>query len=302
MPRPPSDRLLAAVEGGGTKFVCAVGHGPDAIVDRVRIPTTTPDETLARVIDFLAPHRPVAVGVGMFGPLVLDESAGERRGSTSKTPKPGWDHVPVRARLEEALAAPVVVDTDVNAAALAESLFGDPPGLDPLVYLTVGTGIGGGVVVGGKPLHGLMHPEVGHVRVPPMPLADGTFDPFAGVCPFHGRCLEGMASGTALNARVGGGAEGLAEDHPAWELEARYLAHGLAALVLILSPRRIVLGGGVMANAHLFPRIRRALSDELAGYVDHPALTPIGLDHYVVPSRFDAPGLAGAFALAGTAV
>jgi fructokinase len=193
---------------------------------------------------------------------------------------------------------PVFLDTDVNGAALAEWLWGAAQGCDPALYLTVGTGIGGGAVVGGRTLRGLMHPEMGHVPVPRLSWPGGAPDEYAGSCPFHGGCLEGMAAGPALLGRLGAPAETTGPDHPIWELEAGYLAQGLAAMALILSPQRIVLGGGVFQQPHLLPRVRRRLSEALAGYVLRAEVTT-GIDSYVVTPHFgqDA-GLMGAFALA----
>jgi len=297
MSAPPSEGpLLGAVEGGGTKFVCAVGRGPDDIVEQVRFETRGPDETLGRAIEFLRPHAPSKIGVAMFGPLELSPDAGEGYGAMLGTPKPGWAGAPVRARLAAALGAPVAIDTDVNAAALGEQRWGAARGADPVVYVTVGTGVGGGVVVHGRPVHGLMHPELGHLPMPRLADASGAPDPFEGACPFHGRCLEGLASGTALAARLGDPSATPASD-PVWELVAGYVAHGLAAAVLLLSPERIVIGGGVMERQpHLLPRVRRRLREVLAGYVARPELDE-GLDAYVVPPRFEHAGLAGAFAL-----
>ena len=232
--------LFGAIETGGSKVICAVGTGPDDIRDRIRIPTTTPSETLAEVTEFLLRHHretPLAsVGVGSFGPLDL------RRGSptygyVAATPKPGWPYANLLGPIRKALNLPVALDTDVNAAALGEHRWGAGVGLDSLVYITVGTGIGGGAVVAGRPLHGASHPEMGHGRIP----HDREVDPFEGFCPYHVDCLEGLASGPAMEARWGLTADALPEDHPAWDLEAGYLAAGIANIVLILSPHRIVM-------------------------------------------------------------
>jgi fructokinase len=299
--RSEASALYGAVEGGGTKFVCAVGHDPEHIVARTRIDTTTPDETLGRVAAFLAgaaAGRPLAaVGVACFGPLELDPRS-PRAGSMLATPKPGWSGAPIVAPLRDRLGVPVRLDTDVNGAALAEWRWGVGQGRDPLLYLTVGTGIGGGVVINGRPLHGLLHPEMGHLLLPRLAFADGTPDTFAGVCPFHGACLEGLAAGPAIQARLGLPPEQAPDHHPVWELEAGYLALALAAYVLILSPQRLIVGGGVLQQGDLLPRVRRRLREALAGYVDRPEVTT-ALDDYVVAPHFgqDA-GLAGAFALA----
>lgn len=289
--------MVGAIEGGGTKFLCAVGHGPDDVVDRIRIHTSTPDETLARVVEFLRPHAPSAVGVGMFGPLELRRSD-PRYGSTLATPKPHWNDVPVRARLAEALGCEVFLDLDVNAAALAEARWGAARGADPAVYVTVGTGIGGGAVVHGKPLHGLMHPEMGHVPVPRLPLANGELDPMPCACPFHAWCLEGVAAGGALRRRLGRDPASVPADDPVWDLTARYLAHGMAAVTMVLSPERLVLGGGVMEHAGLRDRVREHLRTVLGGYVARPELGDQMEGWLVAPALAD-PGLAGAFALAG---
>jgi fructokinase len=293
--------LYGAVEGGGTKFVCAAGRGPDRIVRRTRIDTTTAAETMAQVADFFADvsrDAPLAaVGVACFGPIEIDP-ARDGYGSLLPTPKPGWSGAPIVASLVERLGVPVALDTDVNGAALGEWRWGAAHGADPAVYLTVGTGIGGGAVVDGRPLHGLLHPEMGHIPIPRQRWPDGRLDDFAGVCPFHGDCFEGMASGPALQARLAGRAAETPPDDPVWEVEAAYLAAALATYVLVLSPRRIVLGGGVMQQEHLLPRVRRYLQQRLATYVPRTELAG-AIDGYVVTPRFgqDA-GLAGAFALA----
>lgn len=289
--------LLGAIEGGGTKFLCAVGHGPDGWIDRIRIPTSDPDETLGRVVEFLRPHAPAAVGVGMFGPLELRPSVPES-GSTLATPKPGWNGVPVRARLADALGCPVHLDLDVNAAALAEARWGAARGADPAVYVTVGTGIGGGAVVHGRPLHGLLHPEMGHVPVPRLALASGELDPMPCVCPFHAWCLEGVAAGWALRHRLGRDPSSAPVDDPIWDLTARYLAHGMAAITLVLSPERLVLGGGVMEHAGLRDRVREHLRTVLGGYVARPEIGD-DMERWLVAPALTDPGLVGAFALAG---
>jgi len=302
--QPRGPKLFAAIEGGGTKFVVSVGRGLGQEHVRTRIATTTPDETIDAILAFLAPHRAqlIAVGVGMFGPLELNAQAGNAYGGTLATPKPGWSHVPMRARLAATLRVPVAVDTDVNAAAIAESRRGALLGADPGVYLTVGTGIGGGVAVGGKPIHGLLHPELGHLIPPTLRGPDGKRDDFEGVCPFHGHCVEGLASGTAIRARTGKGAEELRSDHPVWPLVAGYLAHLLHACVLVVSPQRIAIGGGVVKSPHLLPRVRQALGALLAGYVPRTAVVR-ELDRYLVtPGLGDDAGLAGAYMLASDAL
>jgi fructokinase len=291
-----------AVEGGGTKFVCAVGTGPGRILARTRIETTTPEATLRQVCDFLARKAEevplAAVGVACFGPLELDPGAPEF-GSMLATPKPGWSGAPIREPIRERLGVPVVVETDVNGAALGEWRWGAARGCDPVLYLTVGTGIGGGIVLGGRPLHGLLHPEMGHIPLPRLTWPDGRLDDFPGTCPFHGACFEGLASGPALAARCGGTSpEALDPEHPVWELEAGYVASALATYVLVLSPQRIVVGGGVTQSGHFLARVRRRLPQVLAGYVKRPQVNT-DVDSYVVAPRFgQEAGLIGALALA----
>jgi len=293
--------LVAGIEAGGTKFVCAVGTGPDDIRAETRVPTTTPAETLDRVLRFFhdqqAAHGALeAIGIGSFGPVDL-HPASARFGHITSTPKAGWADTDLVGPLGAAFGVPIAFDTDVNAAAIGEWRWGAGQGVDSLLYLTVGTGIGGGALVGGRPIHGLVHPEMGHVRVP----HDRAADPFPGVCPFHGDCLEGLASGPALHARWGVAAEALPADHPAWALEARYLALALHDYVCTLSPERIVVGGGVAAPPHLLPRVRRELATQLNGYIQAPEVLD-GLHRYVVaPALGSRSGVLGALAMAEAA-
>jgi fructokinase len=289
--------VVGGLEAGGTKFVCAVGTGPDDVRAEARFATTTPAETLRRAVAFFTEQRAgvplAALGIAAFGPLDLDPRS-PTFGFVTTTPKPGWRDVDLVGPLRQTLDVPVRIDTDVNGAALAEQRWGSGRGVGTLVYVTVGSGIGGGAVIDGRPLHGLVHPEMGHVRLP----HDCERDPFPGICPHHGDCWEGLASAPALAARWGQPAEALPDDHPAWELEARYLALGLASIVLVLSPQRIVLGGGVMHRAALLPRVRTELVATLAGYVRSPALGE-GIDDYVVaPALGERAGVLGALALA----
>ncbi len=289
--------LVGSVEAGGTKFVCAVGTGPDDLRGEERFPTTTPGETLDRVLAYFRAqverHSPLAaVGVGCFGPVDLDAGS-STYGHVTSTPKPGWSGANVVGPLAAGLGVPVGFDTDVNAAALGEGRWGAARGLDTFLYLTVGTGIGGGSVVHGQPLHGLIHPEMGHVRV----IRDPARDPFAGRCPYHGDCLEGLAAGPALEDRWGQAAETLPADHEAWGLEADYLGQALADLVLVLSPQRIILGGGVMEQAHLLPMIRGRVAALLAGYVRAPAILERIDDFIVAPALGHRAGILGGVAL-----
>lgn len=287
--------VYGGIEAGGTNFVCAVGEGPQAIRDETAFSTTTPAETIGQAIRFFEDRsEPIAaLGIGSFGPVDPDP-ASATYGMITTTPKPGWQNVDIRGRIASALGVPVGFDTDVNAAALGEQRWGAAQGIDTFVYLTVGTGIGGGAMVEGRLLHGLVHPEMGHVRIP----HDLDRDPFEGTCPFHGDCLEGLASGPAIKARWGTPGERLPEDHPAWPLEAHYLALGLMAIVCTLSPRRMILGGGVMKRSFLFPMIRSELQDLLNGYIQAAAITE-SIDATVVPPALgDRAGVLGAIALA----
>lgn len=290
-------RLYGGIEGGGTKFVCAVGTGPDDVRAEVRFATTTPEETLRRAVEFFVAqrrHDPLAaVGIGCFGPVDLGPGS-PTYGFVTTTVKAGWTQCDVAGTVARALDLPVGFDTDTNAAALAEQRWGAAQGLDTFVYLTVGTGIGGGLMVGGQLVHGLMHPEMGHIPVP----HDWSQDPFPGVCPFHGDCLEGLAAGPALQARWQRPAEQLPPDHPAWDLEAHYLALALVDYIYIVSPQRIVLGGGVMSQPHLFARLHRAVQRVSNGYIAAPALLD-GIDEYIVPAALGGrAGVLGAMALA----
>jgi fructokinase len=287
----PASHLFGGIEAGGTKFVCAVGETPQTIHASTLIPTTTPDATLSQVIAFLRPYAVQCIGLAAFGPIDLDRRS-PSYGQILPTPKLAWQGCPILDILQAGLGRPVAVDTDVNAAALAELMYGAGQSCDPLVYLTVGTGIGGGAVVQGRPLHGLMHPEMGH-----MLLTRAPGDTLPSGCPFHQDCLEGLASGHAMRLRFGA-PEALPPEHKAWALEAAYLGQALATIAAILSPQRIIVGGGVMHQPHLLPRIREACAQTLHGYL--PRLkTPSDFEAYIVaPGLGDAAGVIGALCLA----
>jgi fructokinase len=295
-------RVLGGIEGGGTKFVCVVGTGPDDIRAELRYPTTTPEATLARAVTFFrdqeARHGAIeALGFASFGPVDPDPTS-PTFGTIRSTPKPGWTGTDVVGALAAALTVPVGFDTDVNGAALGEWCWGAGRGCDPMVYLTVGTGIGGGAVVGGEPIHGLLHPEMGHMRVP-VPESDR----FAGICPFHRTCLEGMASGPAIEARWGRPADRLDDrEDAAVALEARYLGTAIANIVLVLSPRRVVLGGGVMGMTGLLDATRSVLVETLNGYVDVPEIIDRPSDYLVAPGLEARSGVVGALELARRAL
>ena len=285
--------LFGGIEGGGTKYVCAVGRGPGRIEAELRFPTTTPADTLNCAIDFFRRYNLAALGVGSFGPIDPNPDS-PTYGRVLNTPKPHWSQADVVGTLQAALGLPIAFDTDVNAAALAERRWGAAQGLDNLVYVTIGTGIGGGAVVNGQLVHGLLHPEMGHIRPP----HDWERDPFPGVCPFHGDCLEGLAAGPALEARWGQCGEHLPADHPAWALEAEYLAHLCSHLICTLMPQRIILGGGVMEQAQLWPLIRSRVLDQLNGYVQAPAVLERVEELIVPPGLGNQAGVLGALALA----
>jgi fructokinase len=289
--------LCGGIEAGGTKFVCMIAGGPHDIRTEIRFPTTSPEETIGQAIDFFqqqAKALPIqAIGVGTFGPVDLDP-ASPTFGHITTTPKPGWAGTNILGMIQAAFQVPVLLDTDVNAAAWGEYRWGAARDVEPLIYLTVGTGIGGGAIVNGKPMHGLIHPEIGHIRIP----HDRQADAFPGVCPYHGDCFEGLASGPAIKQRWGQAAESLPANHPAWKLEADYVALALANLICSLSPRRIVLGGGVMQQAGLFPAVRQRTRELLAGYIQSPVILE-EIDRYIVPPAFGSrAGAIGAIAMA----
>jgi fructokinase len=290
--------LYGAIEGGGTKFICAVGSGPDDIRGQARLETTTPEETMKHAIGFFKLQEErhgklAAIGFACFGPLDPNPDS-LAYGHILPTPKPGWSNANVVGMLRDSFDVPIAFDTDVNGAALGEGRWGAAQGLDTFIYLTVGTGVGGGAFVEGRLLHGLIHPEMGHI-----PLKhDIQKDPFEGACPFHGDCFEGLASGVAMEKRWKQRAETFDANHPAWELEADYIAQALLSYVMTLSPQRIIIGGGVGSLEHLLPKIQKRTRELINGYVQSPSI----LDHienYIVhPGLGNRSGMLGALALA----
>jgi fructokinase len=286
--------LYGGVETGGSWCVCALGRGPGELVAEEQFPTTDPKTTLGRIADFFRRNTgAVAIGIGSFGPVDLDPTS-PTWGYVTSTPKPGWQRVSVATVLGEQLGVPVAFDTDVAAAAVGEHRWGAGLGVEAVCYLTVGTGIGAGLLRDGEPWHGLVHPEVGHVRIP----RDHERDSFKGSCPVHGDCWEGLASGLAIAERWGTPSEELPDDHPAWPLEADYLALGIVGIVMIASPERVIVGGGVMERRPLLPMTRSRVRDLIAGYLDTPLLGE-QIDAYLVPPRLgDRAGVLGAIAMA----
>lgn len=291
-----TDKVYGGIEAGGTKFVCAIGTGPDDLV-KTRFATTTPDETIGKAIDFFrdqARRKPLAaIGISSFGPLDLDKSS-PTCGSITLTPKEGWSNVDFARRLRRQLDVPVAIDTDVNGAALGEQTWGAARGLDTFIYLTAGTGFGGGGIVNGRLIHGLVHPEMGHIRIP----HDWKKDPYPGSCPYHGDCLEGLACGKAIELRWGEKPEKLPPGHPAWELEANYLALAMNNFICTLSPQRIIIGGGLMKSPDLMPAVRRKVVQLLNGYIHAEAIMK-DIESYIVPPALgDLAGVIGALELA----
>ena len=280
-------RYYGALEAGGTKMVTAVMDEQGKILEREAFPTRTPADTVPPMLAWFRRFPLAAMGIGSFGPLNLNRTS-PGYGRITATPKLAWRDYPLLEAFRSALGIPVGLDTDVNGAAR---------GLESCLYVTVGTGIGGGVILNGRPVHGLAHPEIGHIAVRVAP-----DDPMpGGCCPYHGACLEGMASGPAIEKRWGVPARELPPEHPAWTLESEYLAQLCATAMLSFSPERIILGGGVMHQAFLFPRIRQRTVSLLNGYLSLPA-GDAELEGYIVPPGLgDDSGILGAYLLTRTA-
>lgn len=288
--------LLGSLEAGGTKMVMGVCDEQGRVVRRASCPTRLPQETMRDVIAFFEQERADAIGIASFGPLDLNP-ASPRFGSITNTPKLAWRDYPLYRTLRDALGLPVAIDTDVNGAVLAEVALGAAKGLRSALYLTVGTGLGGGLMVEGRLVHGLIHPEWGH-----MMLARHPEDPLTrGICPYHEHCAEGYASGPAMQARWAVPAQELADDHRAWALEAYYLAQVCVTALMTVSPERIILGGGVMHRRLLYPLVRRQVGALLGGYLASPRLND--LDGFIVPpALYPDSGLVGGALLAKQAL
>lgn len=280
---------IGALEAGGTKMVCAIGDENGTIFEQVSIPTTAPDETLKKIHDYFEDKSLDALGIACFGPIDLNKTS-STYGYITTTPKPGWQHVDIVGAFSD-FDIPIGFDTDVNGSMLGEHTYGAARGIDHSIYITIGTGIGVGVMSGGTLLHGMLHPEAGHILINPRP-----DDPGRSCCPFHTNCFEGLASGPSIEKRWGKSAKELFDQNEVWELEADYIAMALVNMTLTLSPKRIVLGGGVMHQTQLLPLIRQAFEKHLAGYIQTKELKD--LDSYIVLQALDDnQGLLGALKL-----
>lgn len=283
-------KLYGGLEAGGTKMVCALGYADGTIEDKISFPTTTPEKSIPRIIEYFKDKEICSLGIGSFGPVDVNPDS-ESYGNILDSPKLAWQHYPLKKVLEDALCVPIKVDTDVNGSCLGEMTFGCAEGMDNVGYVTIGTGIGAGMAVNGQLVHGMGHPEFGHILVSRI---EG--DDYKGKCPFHPTCFESLASGPAIEERWGKKAEELSDRPEVWEMEADYIAQGLMAMVLTISPRKIILGGGVMHQQQLFPLIRKKLKEKLAGYIHTRELDEI--DDYVVPASLDdEQGIKGAVQL-----
>ena len=291
--------LYGAIEAGGTKFVCSVGRGADDFLSTETFPTTDPAETLGKIVEYFknfeqdSGEKLDAIGIACFGPVDLNPDS-SHYGYITSTPKPGWADTDIVGVFKKAFEIPVGFDTDVNGAALGEYLWGAGKNHEVVLYLTVGTGIGGGLCINGKPLHGVMHPEMGHVIMD----QDKGKDPFECICPYHQSCLEGLASGKAVDFRWKVHASELADDHPAWDLEADYLAQGIMNYILTVSPQIVIVGGGLMHKELLYPMIRKKVQQKLNSYIKVPRITEEIENYIVSPGLKTNSGICGAMGLA----
>lgn len=283
--------IYGGIEAGGTKMICVIGDENGKILDRMQIPTKTPEETMPIMIDYFKGKDIKALGIACFGPIDLNRDS-KTYGYITSTPKLAWKNYDIVGAFKKELGVPIGFDTDVNGSLLGEITWGCAKGLTDALYLTIGTGVGGGVMAGGKLLHGMLHPELGHIK---MAVADG--DTYKGKCPYHGSCFEGMAAGPAIEDRWGKKAVELADDDKVWDLESTYIAQALCTYILTLSPQIIILGGGVMHQEQLFPLIRKKVLEQLNGYIVTKELKDI--DNYIVPASLnDDQGIMGSIKLA----
>ena len=285
-------KYYGSLEAGGTKMVCAIGDEQGNILERISIPTLAPETTMPAILDFFKNKNISALGIGCFGPVDLDKKS-PTYGYITTTPKLAWRNYDIVGVCEKELGVPVGFDTDVNGSALGEATWGCTKELDNSIYITVGTGIGVGVIIDKKPYHGMLHPEGGHIF-----LARHPQDPMErGVCPYHELCLEGLASGPSIQARWGKPGAELADRKEVWELEAYYLAQAICSYIMILSPERIIVGGGVAHQEQMMPLIRKEVLRQMGGYIAAKGMQD--LDNYIVlPSLNDNQGILGALKLA----
>ena len=282
--------LIGALEAGGTKMVCAIGTEDGTILEQISIPTTTPEETIQKLIEYFKDKEIAALGVGEFGPVDVNTKS-ETFCYILDTPKLAWRHKDLIGGLRDALKVPVGLDTDVNGSCLGEVTYGCAKGLDSVIYITIGTGVGVGAWVNGGLLNGMLHPEGGHVFLVRHPE-----DPEGGICPYHKNCLEGFASGPSIEKRWGKKAVDLVDNKEAWELESYYIAQSLVDYILLLSPQKIILGGGVMHQMQLFPMIREKVLEQLNGYINTKELQD--MENYIVPASLnDDQGIMGCIKL-----
>lgn len=283
--------LYGALEAGGTKMVCAIGDENGKIYDQISIPTKTPSETMPEVIKYFKNREIEAMGIASFGPVELDKNS-PKYGHIQDTPKLMWSDYDMVGTMREAVNVPIGFDTDVNGSLLGEATWGAAKGLTDALYITIGTGVGGGIMSGGKLVHGMLHPELGHMK-----LVKAENDTYQGKCPFHRSCFEGLAAGPAIEERWGRPGKELADRDEVWELESFYIAQALANLILTVSPQVIILGGGVMHQLKLFPMIRKKVAENLNGYIKTSELAD--MDHYIIPAALnDDQGIMGCIKLA----
>ncbi|MGB5849409.1 MAG: ROK family protein [Ignavibacteriaceae bacterium] len=289
--------LYGGIEAGGTKFVCAIGSSPEDLQNEVRFETTSPKETINRTLEYFKEQnlkeKLLSIGIGAFGPVELNRDS-SNYGFITSTPKPGWNNINIYGLIKEELKIPVGFNTDVNAAALGEYEWGAGQGLNNFIYLTIGTGIGGGAIINGRLLHGLQHPEMGHIFIP----QDTKADPYEGNCPFHKNCFEGLASGPAMKNRWGKSPEDLNKNHKAWDLEVQYISLALTNYICTFSPERIIIGGGIMEQKNLLPLIHSSVKKMLNNYIHMEEFTDNIEKYIVLPSLGKKAGILGALVLA----
>lgn len=282
---------LGALEAGGTKMVCAIGDETGRIFEQTSIPTETPDITIPKLLDYFKEREVEALGIACFGPIELDRKEPDY-GCITSTPKLAWRNYNIVKNFADELGCPIGFDTDVNGSVLGEVTFGQAKGKNCVIYLTIGTGVGGGIYIEGKLLHGMVHPEAGHVLI-----RKRSDDHYEGKCPYHKTCLEGLAAGPAIEERWGKKAVELADRPEVWDMEADYIAQALVGYILTLSPEMIILGGGVMHQEQLFPLIREKVKEYLGGYIQAKEIE--NMEHYIVPaSLHDDQGIMGCLELA----